>query len=82
MIDLVKTWQNHEHTSTKDAVLGDMLYANVCKAILTRFEIKAVLELASPTKVSNTIHMRMNAAMIINVENVAGGRFAAGETRE
>ena len=58
-----------------------MFDANICKAILLGCEVEAVLELSAPSEVGDTIHMRVNAAMIIDIEHIAGSRFAAIEAR-
>ena len=58
-----------------------MLDANICKAIFLGCEVEAVVEFAAPPEVSNTIHMGVNAAVIVDVKHIASGRFAAIEAR-
>ena len=81
MVKLVKTRYVHQDAAVKDTVLGDMFDANICKAIFRGSEVEAVAELAAPPEVGDTIHMRVNAAVIIDIKHIAGGRFAAIEAR-
>ena len=58
-----------------------MFDANICKAIFLGCEFEAVVELSAPSEVGDTIHMRVNAAVIIEIEHIAGSRFTAIEAR-
>ena len=58
-----------------------MFDANICKAVFLGCEAEAVVELSAPFEVGDTIRMRVNAAVIIDIERIAGSRFTAIEAR-